>query len=105
MRYLIVPLIALFALTSCFEDKEAILAECRLKYDKNGDGQEGVLLCMSAKGYEFESGWTDDKFTMLNTKCWDGKIINGTGVPVTPWYILTDCYNKRPLWTVLKHNY
>lgn len=96
-------IIMLFTLAGCLEDKEAILAECRLKYDKDAASQEGVMLCMSAKGYEFASAWEDDKFTTLNGKCWYGTMANGKPIPTQPAYILSDCYNKRSAWNLITH--
>lgn len=97
--FLLLPII----LTGCLEDKEANLAECRLKYDQDAAGKDGVMLCMSAKGYEFASGWEDGKLTQINGKCWNGKLVNGTGVPTDPVYLLSDCYSKRSLWNLLTH--
>ena len=96
---LLMPLL----LAGCFEDKEAILSECRLKYDQDGTGQEGVMLCMSAKGYEFASGWIDNNFTEINGKCWNGTFAGKTAVPTKPAYILSDCYSKRSLWNIFSH--
>ncbi|WP_143393256.1 hypothetical protein [Fimbriiglobus ruber] len=89
-------------LTGCLEDKVAILSECRLKYDQDGAGQQGVMLCMSAKGYEFESAWlSPHDYTAPNKKCWTG---NGSSpLPVNPSYVFSDCYSKRSLWSVFSH--
>lgn len=94
-------LILILFLGGCLEDKEKALAECRLKYDKGGRGQDEVLLCMRVEGYEFASGWEDDKFTTLNAKCWNGTNENGRAFPITPDYILYYCYDRVSYWKTM----
>lgn len=96
-------LLALLSLTGCFEDKEAILAECRLKYEKNGpDDRADVMLCMSAKGYQFASAWTDSKLTVPNARCWTSTIILGKAIPTEAAYIMSDCYKSRSILDKLR---
>lgn len=82
-------MILLLFLTGCFEDKEAVLAKCRLKYENEKnlssyDISDSVRLCMSADGYEY---------TPLEEGC--------RSAGIHPYWD-SDCYRQRSIFDNLR---
>jgi hypothetical protein len=96
------------------EDKEAILAECRLKYEDKDYGDvrwdttdkasrmqaERVRLCMQTKGLSFEAMYsTDEKEVLIpNNRCWYVDL----AMPVAPVYLNSNCYHPASRVDLLK---
>lgn len=101
MKRTYVYMVLLFALTGCLEDKEAILADCRLKYANKSPSDPGadVLLCMKANGYEFAEVYTDTQMT-ANSQCWDTTHRGDSKKddPITEFYTKVSCYKSRSVF-------
>jgi hypothetical protein len=92
---ILLPLI----LTGCLEDKEALISECILKYEKNAINGDNIMLCMDAKGYDFGRRWKDDKLTETNNECW---LVDEKNFPYEPLYTSAKCYTKRTMIDIWK---
>jgi hypothetical protein len=82
-------------LSSCLEDRGALVSACALRYK---GVEDDVLLCMREKGYEFENWWVEDNGSKKpNVSCYmfhhdsNGTIIP---TPLITYYYAPGCYHR-----------